>query len=146
MNMKRDSADRIAGVEAATPGYKVIGGPYNVDSVTVGKRNEDYAREAVRSQERAGIPWKVVKYRGMVYVLRTADGWIEKEDRNMTLPKSAKGLVCPLCGKHPFKSVQGLKIHRCPRLPIVHNWGSGNYHGRLTAEHIKEALREARRV
>jgi len=140
MNMKAISADRIAGVEALAPGYRVIGGPYNVDSVTVGKRHEGYAREAVRSQQRAGITWKVMKYRGMIYVLRTIEGWIEKEDRNMTLPKSAKGLECPLCGKKPFKSVQGLRIHRCRKLPIVHHWKSGDYHGRLSEDHIRQAV------
>lgn len=62
-------------VEASEPGFRVIAGPFHVDHPSIGADEQRQAREAVKLQAAAGCPHKAVKYRGMVFVLRSAEGW-----------------------------------------------------------------------
>ncbi len=62
-------------VEASVPGFKVIAGPFYVDHPSIGKDETRQAREAAELQAQAGCPHQAVKYRGMGFILRSAEGW-----------------------------------------------------------------------
>ena len=136
--------DRVLSVESLNPGFKVIAGGYDVDSATCGLREQREAREAMRLQKQARCECKVVKYRGLVYVLRSERGWISDNDtKNLALGAFAPGLECPLCGRKPFASEKGLRLHRCPKLPITVLNGR-ICGGRLDNDQIRIALEVAR--
>ncbi len=62
-------------VEAQVPGFRVIAGPFYVESPTLRADEIRYARAAVKLQADAGCPHELVKYRGMAFVLRSVEGW-----------------------------------------------------------------------
>lgn len=66
-------------VEASEPGFRVIAGPFHVDHQRIGEDERRQAYEAVQLQMDAGCEHKVVKFRGMAFVLRSVAGW--KVDR-----------------------------------------------------------------
>lgn len=66
-------------VEANEPGFRVIAGPFHIDHPSIGEDERRQAREAVQLQAAAGCPHKVVKFRGMAFVMRSVEGW--KVDR-----------------------------------------------------------------
>lgn len=80
-------------VEKQCPGWKVIAGPLYVDSLVTEKRREDrtFARTVLDEQRRAGTPAKLVMFRGMGFVLRSAEGWKYKDKALKQFRSSVKG-------------------------------------------------------
>lgn len=54
---------------------------------------------------------------------------------------------CPLCGHGPY-TAPGLRIHRCPMLPVMTlrsaSGRSARYHARLDDAHIERAIADQR--
>lgn len=62
-------------VEASEPGFRVIAGPFHVEHPHIGEDEKRQAVAALKLQAAAGCPHKMVLYKGMAFVLRSADGW-----------------------------------------------------------------------
>jgi hypothetical protein len=89
---------------------------------------------------------KVILWRGQTYVLRTAVGWVTHEGGCQSATwaerrESGTGYRCPLCHAGPYLE-QGLKVHQCPKKPMVRINGRLR-RGRLDAEEIEQAMAES---
>lgn len=139
--------DRIARVERMLPGYRVIAGPYNIESsyYPAAQREKMACLKVKLEQLRAGVDCKVLLLKDGAWVLRDGKGWRnDNVTRSRTLMARglSEGLLCPVCRLGPFLP-KGLKVHRCPELPTL-QVGGRVYHQRLSCEQIEQAMKEAR--
>ena len=131
---------RMAQVENRVPGFRVIAGPYDIQhkDACISQVEKRRCAKVKREMLGSGIECKVVLLKDGAWVLRSEKGWKQAEDSlGKSLDKPEGVLTCPLCGMG-FGRLQGLKVHRCPKLPLIH-WPSGVYHARLSLEQIAEA-------
>ncbi len=138
---------RQAEIEAMMPGWKVLAGPFEVQHRmhSVACEAKLHCQRVLRDQQRAGIEAKIVMGRDGAWVLRTIEGWVNTDDERRYVNRRAPAdapFGCPMCGKG-MRSVQGLKIHRCWKLPAQQT-STGSYHGRLSAEQIQQAVKLAK--
>ena len=71
------ASTRLRRVEAMSPGYKVIAGPFNVTTTDIPLRRDEIrqCREAKEGQLAAGVDAKVLLLKDGAWVLRDGRGW-----------------------------------------------------------------------
>jgi len=111
--MMRPPYFHVLALEARSPGWRVIAGPFHVNAPQKKLRAAERRSAAMAKLEQAsaGVPVKLVIYRGDAYVLRNPAGWQEQANNGETRVFGS-GLVCEICGRDGIKSAQGMVIHK----------------------------------
>jgi hypothetical protein len=83
----------IEAVEMRCPGWRMLAGPFEVERGS-GQYQREEQRLALKAKQDAlagGLAAKMVMYRGRAFVMRPAEGYIDRETSKNAVAKSIKG-------------------------------------------------------
>jgi hypothetical protein len=88
-----EANDLIHAVEHRCPGWRMLAGPFEVQlgSKNYQETEQRMALKAKRDALAGGLAAKIVMYRGRAFVMRPAEGYIDRDTSKNAVAKSIKG-------------------------------------------------------